>query len=151
MTLYAPKIPPDAPIEYSMFWELWQRERFFECHETLEELWKRTMTRERWFYAGLINASVAIYQHRRGNSYGACRQLLRAQVKLLPFAPSFQGVETEILLQFVANEIAPSLDAKSAAQRAQEPALRRQIRERMARDFPNPFSALDDLGDPNGR
>lgn len=145
MTFQPPENLPDTPIEYSMFWDLWREERFFECHEVLEELWKRTKTRERWFYNGLIHCAVSIYQHRRGNALGACRQLLRAQVKLLPFAPQFRGVEIWLLLAFVENEIALSLSQISEMQRASWTSLRTQIEERMARDFLN--GALDKLGE----
>jgi predicted metal-dependent hydrolase len=134
-----------------MFWELWREEKFFECHEVLEELWKRTETIEKWFYSGLINAAVAIYQHRRGNVYGACRQLLRAQVKLHPFAPRHRGVDIETLLRSIEDEIASSLAQLSTSQRAQQPALRQSIQQRMARDFQN-TSALDDReNDTHGR
>ena len=141
-----PQTSPDAPIEYSMFWQLWREERFFECHEVLEELWKRTKTRERWFYNGLIHCAVSIYQHRRGNAIGACRQLVRAQVKLRAFAPRFGGVEIALLLSFVENEIASSLSQTSDVQRASWPALRTHIEERMARDFLQ-NGALDKLGE----
>lgn len=137
MTFQPPQLDADTSIEYSMFWELWRDEKFFECHEVLEELWKRTQTSERWFYAGLINSAVAIYQHRRGNSYGACRQWWRAQVKLRAFAPQFCGVDIEELLRLVEDEIASSINAQTATQSAQQLALRHAIEQRMARDFPN--------------
>jgi predicted metal-dependent hydrolase len=130
-----PQVPPDAPIEYSQFWQLWSEEKFYECHEVLEELWRRTPGRERWFLNGLINCAVAVYQHRRGNAVGAARQLLRAQVKLRPFAPLHNGVDVNKLLQGVVDEIAPSLQALTEAQRAQWPAVEQSIKERMARDF----------------
>ncbi len=130
-----PEISPFDPIEYTMFWELWLAERFFECHEVLEELWKRTRGRERWFYNGLIHGAVAIYQHRRGNSNGAYRQLLRAQVKLLPFAPRHRNLEIAAFLQSVEGEIAPSLAQIGDEQRARWPLLQLSIENRMARDF----------------
>lgn len=151
MTFQLPQSDANSPHEYSKFWELWRDEKFFECHEVLEELWKRTETREKWFYGGLINAAVSIYQHRRGNVYGACRQLLRAQVKLHPFAPRHRGVDIETLLRSIEDEIASSLAQLSTSQRAQQPALRQSIQQRMARDFLN-TSALDDReNDTHGR
>lgn len=118
-----------------MFWQLWREEKFFECHEVLEELWKRTRTRERWFFNGLIHGAVAIYQHRRGNVNGACRQLLRAQVKLLPFVPRHQNVEIAAFLKHIENEIADSMAQTTKVQRAGWPTLRETIENRMARDF----------------
>ena len=130
-----PQVPPDAPIEYSQFWQLWSEEKFYEFHEVLEELWRGTPSRERWFLNGLINCAVAVYQHRRGNAVGAARQLLRAQVKLRPFQPLHNGVDVEGLLHGVAQEIETSLQTLSEAQRAQWPAVEQSIIERMARDF----------------
>ncbi|HEX8237182.1 MAG TPA: DUF309 domain-containing protein [Abditibacteriaceae bacterium] len=130
-----PQVPPDAPNEYSQFWQLWSEERFYECHEVLEELWRRTTGKERWFLNGLINCAVAVYQHRRGNAVGAARQLLRAQVKLRPFKPLHHSIAVDDLLQGVAREIAPSLQMLSEAQRAQWPAVEQSIEQRMARDF----------------
>jgi predicted metal-dependent hydrolase len=130
-----PQVPPDAPIEYSQFWQLWSEEKFYECHEVLEELWRRTPGRERWFLNGLINCAVAVYQHRRGNAVGAARQLLRAQVKLRPFRPLQDGVAIDNLLEGVAVEIASSLQSLGEAQRAQWPAVEQSIKQRMARDF----------------
>jgi predicted metal-dependent hydrolase len=130
-----PQVPPDAPIEYSQFWQLWSEEKFYACHEVLEELWRRTPGRERWFLNGLINCAVALYQHRRRNAVGAARQLLRAQVKLRPFAPSHKGVDVNNLVRGVADEIESSLQSLSEAQRAQWPAVEQSIKQRMARDF----------------
>ncbi len=138
----SPQPSPDDSIEYSMFWQLWHEERFFECHEVLEELWKRTSGSERWFYAGLIHCAVARYQHRRGNAYGACRQWWRATVKLQPFAPQHRGVEIEALLHHVELEIASSLAQLSPLQRVQRDIVRQLLEERMARDFPH-NDALD--------
>lgn len=64
---------------------------------------------QRAWYNGLIHAAVAIYQHRRGNTVGAARQWVRAQVKLAPFAPEFDDVDVEALLRAVETEISPSL------------------------------------------
>ncbi|HVF85137.1 MAG TPA: DUF309 domain-containing protein [Abditibacteriaceae bacterium] len=125
----------EEPIEYSMFWQLWREERFFECHEVLELLWKQTQTREKWFYAGLIHCAVSMYQHRRGNAYGACRQWWRATVKLHPFVPRHRDVEIEALLHHVEREIASSIEQLSTAQRAQRDIVRQSLEERMARDF----------------
>ncbi len=139
-----PQTMPDDPIEYSKFWQLWRGEKFFECHEELEELWRRTKTPERWFYNGLIHSAVAIYQHRRGNVYGACRQMCRAQVKLQLFAPRFRGVDIFALLESLQIELASSLSQMTAAQREELFVVRDTIQKRMARDFPIPDDAPED-------
>jgi predicted metal-dependent hydrolase len=128
-------LPTDAPNEYAKFWSLWRAEKFYECHEVLEELWTRTTGRQRWFYNGLINCAVAVYQHRRGNCFGACRQLWRAQTKLQPFHPQHEGVEIHELLQSVEQEIAASLNQLSNAQKSQQRVVQESVEKRMARDF----------------
>lgn len=130
-----PAVAATAPAQYREFWELWRQERFFECHEALETLWRVTGGRQRWFYNGLINCAVAVYQHRRGNAVGAARQLTRAQVKLEPFRPCHDTVDVDELLGAVAEEIASSLTQLSAAQRAGCEEIRKFVNSRMQRDF----------------
>lgn len=116
-----PYLPPgmaaDTPQLYRQFWQLWRQEKFFACHEVLEELWRETAGPQRRFYNGLIHCAVAVYQHRRGNAVGAARQLLRARMKLAPFGPMHHEVDVEALLAGVEREVAPSLAQLSAAQR----------------------------------
>lgn len=117
--------------EYSQFWQLWREEKFFECHEVLEELWRQTNGRQKWFYGGLINAAVAVYQHRRGNFWGAARQLTRARVKLHSFAPFHDGVSIDEFLESVRREIEPSLRKLSKTQAGALDGVRQSVRERM--------------------
>jgi len=130
-----PPLPEDAPEGYRRFWQLWSEEKFFACHEVLEEVWRTTWGEQRWFYNGLINCAVAIYQHRRGNAVGAVRQLCRAQVKLEPFRPRYYEVDIEGLLQGVEQSIALSWHSLNAAQRSQLAALRQSVQSRMAQDI----------------
>jgi uncharacterized protein len=133
--LTSPSLPPDAPEEYRRFWELWQAGEFFACHEVLEDLWRATSGPQRLFYNGLIHCAVALYQHERGNAVGAARQLLRAQVKLARFLPAHDGVDVAALLAGVEAAIGPSLARLNNAQRAQLPALRRSLEQRVQREF----------------
>ncbi len=117
----------DAPPQLREFWELWQNEEFFACHEVLEELWRQSAEPKRRFYNGLIHAAVAIYQHRRGNPVGAARQWVRAQVKLAPFAPEYDDVNVELLLRAVEMEIAPSLRRLDESEERRLEILRRDL------------------------
>ncbi len=132
-----PLLPNDASPELTEFWRLWNEEKFFECHEALEELWRKTTGPQRWFLNGLINCAVAIYQHRRGNSEGAARQLLRAQVKLQPFCPRHNDLNVDELLEGVAREVELSCVALSESQRTRLESLQKSIEARMAPDFPD--------------
>jgi len=43
---------------------LFNRERFFECHEVLEEAWLKASGEQRTFLQGLIQVAVAFYPYR---------------------------------------------------------------------------------------
>jgi len=51
---------------------------FFECHDTLEELWSGVRGPSRDFFQGLIQVSVAFYHLDGGNLAGAESMLDRA-------------------------------------------------------------------------
>jgi len=51
---------------------------FFECHDTLEELWSGLRGPGRDFFQGLIQVSVAFYHLGNGNRPGALSMLERA-------------------------------------------------------------------------
>ena len=127
----------DLPEKYARFWHLWQREEFFECHEVLEDLWRRAPGRERLFLNGLIHCAVSIYQPRRGNAVGAARQLARAQRKLAPFALHFWHCDIASLLSRVETEIAPSLAALDESQCAQLEDLRASLNRKVFRKETN--------------
>ena len=120
-------VAKDAPPQLLTFWELWQCEEFFACHEVLEDLWRQTTGPRRTFYNGLIHAAVAMYQQRRGNAVGAARQMVRAQVKLAPFVPEFDDVDVESLLRLVEAEIAPSLRRLTENEAQKVETLRRDL------------------------
>jgi predicted metal-dependent hydrolase len=130
-----PKIPADAPQEYGKFWHLWRDEKYFECHEVLEQLWRETQSPHRVFLNGLIHGAVAIYQHRRGNAVGAARQLLRAQVKLEAFRPKYFELDVDGFVCAVQCEVAPSCEVLSVRQREQLNKLEISIRQRIAPEF----------------
>lgn len=68
--------------QWKLFLELWQEEKYFECHEVLELLWVVSAGDAKWRYQGLIHCAVALHQHHRENWFGMARQWLRAGAKL---------------------------------------------------------------------
>lgn len=130
----AEDVSPNAPREYSQFWQLWREERFFECHEVLEHLWRETPDESRVFLNGLIHAAVALYQHRRGNAEGAARQLVRAREKLKYPAPLYARVDAEKLLRAVEVELESSLRVLAPPQKARLVQLQQTVKERLARE-----------------
>jgi predicted metal-dependent hydrolase len=72
--------------------ELFNQERFFECHEVLEEVWNEVGASERAFLQGLIQVAVGFYHWTRHNPVGAERVLRRALRNLQPYANEHRGV-----------------------------------------------------------
>lgn len=98
-------VPAGAPQEYSRFWESWREQKFFECHELLEELWKRESGEVKPFYQGLIHCAVALHHARKKNQIGAKSQFGKARTKLIPFAPAYMGANVHELLEFVGEKM----------------------------------------------
>ncbi len=122
-TRFAPDLKP--------FWDLWREEKFWACHEALEEIWRFEAEPRRSFLNGLIHGAVAVFQHRRGNANGAARQLLRAKIKLEKHLPGCEGVDLALFLSGIESEIAASLQKISAKQRADLNELETRLRLRL--------------------
>ena len=74
---------------------------FWECHETLEELWLVTPYPLRHFYQGILKIAVGLHHASRHNARG-CRNKLSEGLRLVnAFTPSFLGLNTESLAQDV--------------------------------------------------
>jgi predicted metal-dependent hydrolase len=65
----------------------------FAAHELLEDLWRAAAPGERDLYQGLVHVAVATYQETRGNAVGRRRQLEKAQHRLEPYEPAYQGID----------------------------------------------------------
>ena len=124
--------PEQFPPDLREFWLLWRQERFWACHEALEEVWRAQSGPRRHFLNGLIHGAVAVFQHRRGNPAGAARQLRRAQVKLESFRPQSEGLDVDGFLQGVEREIASSLEKLTEKQRAALNDVEAAVRKRMS-------------------
>jgi predicted metal-dependent hydrolase len=82
--------------------EKFNSHEFYDCHDILEDVWFDVRGSSRRFYQGLIHIAVGFYHITiRKNPKGALSQLNKALEKLLPYSPSFQGVELENLLKRV--------------------------------------------------
>ena len=79
--------------------ELYNRRRFFEAHEVLEELWRPEQGESRFFLQSLIHFAVAFHHHEQGNFTGAERQLIKGLRKLAGYLPRYRGVHTAALYE----------------------------------------------------
>ena len=68
---------------------------YFECHDTLEDLWHGTRGPDRLFLQGLIQVSVGFYHFFNENYKGAVSQFTRGLKKLDQYRPSYQGIELD--------------------------------------------------------
>ena len=77
--------------------------QFWQCHETLEDLWLPERYPLRLFYHGMIKAAVGML-HLQGRNYlGARLKLSDAVYTLTPFVPEIMGIDVA-KLQADANE-----------------------------------------------
>ena len=77
--------------------------KFFECHDTLEEVWRGTRGPARDFLQGLIQISVGFYHLRNGNSAGGESQLFKGLKNLESYGASYAGVDLADLRRQVEN------------------------------------------------
>jgi predicted metal-dependent hydrolase len=120
--------------------------RFFEAHETLEEIWLPSPQPLRDFYQGIIQIAAAFVHFQRGERPGAERLLRRGLAKLDAFAPEFMGVDVGKLIAD-AQRLQQALTAldKEAMDRL-DPALLPKIRVR-----PPPARARKSRGPGRGK
>lgn len=71
---------------------------FFECHEYLEDVWRRTTGPDRDFYHAIIQAAAAFYHFEKDNLHGARTLLEKALAKLAAYAPSHLRVDVDRLI-----------------------------------------------------
>lgn len=71
--------------------------KFFECHDTLEEVWQGIRGPARDFFQGLIQISVGFYHLRNGNRQGGESQLDKGLRKLEKYGESYAGMELATL------------------------------------------------------
>ena len=75
--------------------------RYFEAHETLEEIWLPSTPPLRDFYQGIIQIAAAFVHFQRNERPGTEGLLHRGLAKLAAFSPDFMGVEVAKLIEDV--------------------------------------------------
>ncbi len=76
---------------------------YFECHEFLEEFWRKGKGREKEFLKGLIHTAVAFYHLEYENYKGTINYLNRSYKRLKEFEPLFMGVDIRAFLLDIDN------------------------------------------------
>ena len=90
---------------------------YFECHETLEELWMARSGPDRWLYQGILQVGVSLHHLRRRNWVGAVNLMERGLHLLSAYPAVCQGVEvsalrrsSERILRYLRSEGRPGVD-----------------------------------------
>jgi len=79
--------------------------RFFEAHETWEEMWRETRGPLRLFYQGLVQAAVGMHHLGRGNVNGAVAQLQKSISKLEQYPGNFCRINNGRLVSDLKKEL----------------------------------------------
>ena len=92
------------------------RGHYVECHETLEEVWKRVPGPSRDFLQALIQVSVGFHHLERGNRVGALRTFTKALGRFEAYPARYLGFD-------VANERARLEGLRRALETGNSPGL----------------------------
>jgi len=88
--------PPPPALLHGI--EEFNRQEFFEQHETLEGIWITEPDAVRYLYQGILQVGVGFYHWRRGNWRGAVAKLGHGLAKLQPYRPACMTVDVERLV-----------------------------------------------------
>ncbi len=94
--------PPELAVAFEQF----NQGLFFECHETLEDLWMAEPRPIRRLYQGILQIGVAFHHLKRARYRPVCTLLVRGAGYLEPFAPACMGVDVDHLLAIAARCLA---------------------------------------------
>ena len=89
---------PNRPTALKLGITQFNQKRYWQCHETLEELWLSEEYPLRLFYHGLIKAAVGLLHLEHQNHLGATLKLRDAEFTLAPFTPNMMGIDIAKLL-----------------------------------------------------
>jgi hypothetical protein len=66
---------------------------FFECHETLEEIWQEEHGADRLFYQGIIQIAAGYFKWQQGVPAGAVKLWRSGLEKIAPYGAVYLGVD----------------------------------------------------------
>jgi len=92
---------PDADVRLALAVEQFNRGDYYDCHNTLEALWRDERDPLRDLYKGILQIAVGLYHESRGNRRGATRLLDTGAALCAPFAPAALGLDLATLLDAV--------------------------------------------------
>lgn len=88
-----PSLDPEAMAQFIEGVAEFNAGHFFECHETLEDVWHGVRGPTRDFFQGLIQVAVGFYHLDNRNLAGSRSQLEKGLRKLERYGDSFMGFD----------------------------------------------------------
>ena len=86
---------------------------FFECHETLEEIWLEEHGEDRTFYQGIIQIAAGYFKLQQGVPAGALKLWRMGLEKIEPYGAVYLGLDVASL----ATAVKENLDELQAIQK----------------------------------
>jgi predicted metal-dependent hydrolase len=86
--------------------EEFNQQLFFECHETLEELWLEEHGEERQFFQGIIQIAAGYFKLQQRVPAGAVKLWRTGLEKLAVYQPVYLGMNVEALMGSVQRNLA---------------------------------------------
>ncbi|NTW49717.1 MAG: DUF309 domain-containing protein [Chlorobiales bacterium] len=90
--------------------EEYNKEFFYESHDTWEEIWHEVRGPDRLFLQGLIHLAVGLFHFSNRNWKGARSQLQKCLKKLEPYEPAYLGLNTSELRRHIQETLFPLID-----------------------------------------
>jgi len=106
MWLYNPIMEPQDDPRFLKGIDEFNQQLFFECHETLEEIWLEEHGEDRKFYQGIIQIAAGYYKLQQGVPVGAIKLWRTGIEKVEAYGPVFLGVNVETLVKAVRANLA---------------------------------------------
>ncbi len=95
LDLEAPARPKDLVLAEAK--SLFNEERFWECHEALEQIWRPETGKERELQQGIILLAAAFVHHQRNRPKVCLSVMKRAYSKLKEFGGTYHGIDIDSL------------------------------------------------------
>lgn len=80
------------------FWqgvEEFNRQQFYQCHDTLEAIWMAAVEPQKTFYQGILQVAVALYHLGNQNQRGAVILLGEGIHRLRRYGPTYADVDLD--------------------------------------------------------
>ena len=110
ITLKPLDVPPVPRERLEVFLEgikLFNEERFWECHEVLEQIWHPAKGAEREIIQGLILTAAALVHHQKSED-DVCLRMLKKALERLGSRQAYEGID----LRRVRDSIERRLESK---------------------------------------